>query len=339
MKPLSSSLACHVGSRLAALVLGLAWGAGCSPHKPDAPPADQIRDAFGAALPPYLAVAALDTETIPTGPDQAKVNAKVTVTPKEALYLPERRVPGDPSLLLLKSAQTAGAKTTLYGFVAAQRTLDRWTLSVPQFTDGLESFGRPRNAFGPQSFVAGTPEATAAIQALNEHAETLERERQIREDKERQARQAQVEQTQREAQALKERLLRATAPGTRYLGTLTNPYTHRTQRLRLSFTEQTGTLLRAEVTNPDQPADHRPLTGELVLSSEPANPANPAAAAKVYPVQLSAGAVGKQETINGRWGLYWGAGGPLRLAPTDEGGLEGEAVIFQTFGVRLQPEP
>ena len=329
-----------VGACLLAGWLGLLVG-GCSPHKNDAPPADQVRAALTATLPPYLAVDAVETEAIPTAADQAKVNAKVTVTPKETLYVNDRRIPGDPSILLIKPAQAAGAKVTLYGSLQAQRTLDRWTLTPAEFSSGLNGFGQPRSAFGIQCFVAGSPEAAAATKALQEHADELERQAQARQEKERQAKQAQVEQAQREAQAAEERLLRATAPGSRYLGTVTNPTTSHSQRLRLAFTEQRGTLLRAEATDPDRPADHRPLAGELVprradvSTDAPDDPTDQ----KTYPIQLTATADGKQETVNGRGSLYWGQSGPVRLRPNDQGGLEGEAVVFGRLVIRLQREP
>ena len=119
----------------------------------------QVRDALSATLPPYLAMGEVETEAIPTAPDQAKVNVKVVISPKETLYAPDRRVPGDPSILLIKPVQVAGGKVTLYGFVQAQRTLDRWTLAAPVFPDGFEALGRPRSAFGAECFVTNSPEA------------------------------------------------------------------------------------------------------------------------------------------------------------------------------------
>ncbi len=124
------------------------------------------------------------------------------------------------------------------------------------------------------------------------------------------------------------------------MGTLTDPSTGRSQHLRVTFTSQEGTLLRAEATAPDRPADHRPLSGELVPPRIDADPDAPDPNnTKTYPVQLSASADGKQETLNGRWGLYWGGGGPVRLRPTDQGGLEGEAIVFGRYLVHLQREP
>ncbi len=177
-------------SRAAGALAALALCLGCSPHQTDAPPADQVRAAFAAALPAYLAVTEVETETLPTAADQAKVNAKVTVAPKDTLYVNDRRIPGDPSILLIKPAQAAGAKVTLYGSLQAQHALDRWTLSAPEFPNDLASLGQPRSAFGVQCFVAGSPEAAAAIKALQDHADALEREMQARQEKERQAKQA-----------------------------------------------------------------------------------------------------------------------------------------------------
>ena len=339
-----------MGDCFLALALGLILG--CSPRKDNAPPADQVRDGLSAALPPYLAVSGVETEAIPVGPDQAKVNAKVIVAPKETLYVPDRRIPGDPSLLLIKPVQAAGGKITLYGSLQAQRTLDHWTLGAPEFPDGFEQLGRPRSAFGSQCFVTNSPEAAAAIRALSDHADELERQMQARQEKERQARQveveqkqreeqaerqarqAEIEQKQREEQAAKDRLLHATAPGTRYLGTLTDPSAGVSQRLRLTFTEQQGLLLRAEATNPDQPADHRLLSGELVPSAKRSDASY---APPTYPVQLRA-TPGQQPAAKGRWNFYCQQG-PLSLVPNEQGGLEGEAVVFRRYLVRLQREP
>lgn len=317
------------------VVPGLVLSLGsCSPRNDKAPPSEQVRDALSAVLPPFLAVAGVETEAIPLGPDLAKVNVKVNVSPKETLYVPDRRIPGDPSLLLIKPVQTGGGKVTLYGSVQAQRALDRWTLAEPVFSDGFEQLGRPRNAFGAECFVSNTPEAAAAIKALNDHTDELERQMRARQEKERQARQAEAERRQRERQASLDKLTRAAAPGTHYLGTLTEPSGGVSQRLRLTFTERQGTLLRAEATDPDQPADHRLLAGELVLAAEHDDVS---ATDGNYPIQLSA-TTGRQEAAKGRWNFYTGQG-PLRLRPNDQGGLEGEAVIFQPYVVRLQREP
>ncbi len=332
MKAFTMTTSHRAGVCFLSLALGLILG--CSPRKDNAPPSSQVHDALTATLPPYLTMSTVETESIPTGPDQAKVNCKVTVSPKETLYAPDRRVPGDPSILLIKTVQAADGKVTLYGSLQAQRTLDRWTLAAPVFPDGFEQLGRPRSAFGAQCFVTNTPEAAAAIKALNDHADEQERQMKDRQEKERQAQQAETEQTQREEQAAKDRLLRATAPGTRYLGTLTDPSTAVSQRLRLTFTEQQGLLVRAEATNPDQPADRRSLSGELVPEAKRIDAPY---ATKSYPIQLSATG-GQQAAAKGRWNFYCHQG-PLSLVPDDQGGLEGEAVIFQRYVVHLQREP
>jgi len=71
-----------------------------------------------------------------------------------------------------------------------------------------------------------------------------------------------------EAAAARQKLVLATAPGARYLGTKTG-YNASLQRIRVVFTEQKDTLLRAEVINPDDQSEKRSFTGELRFNSKP----------------------------------------------------------------------
>ncbi len=106
------------------VICGLVWSlVGCTPSANKAPLAEQVRDAIGAVLPPFLSVADTETESLATGPDEVKVNVKAAIAPKEDLFVVDRKVNGDPSLLLIKTAQTIGSKTTIYGFVLARRTV------------------------------------------------------------------------------------------------------------------------------------------------------------------------------------------------------------------------
>ena len=332
----------HTGAAACLLALGLT---GCAPRGKNSPPPEQVRDAVSAALPPYLILADNEAEPISTGPDTAKTNFKASVSPKEDLFVVDHRVEGDPPFLLVKLVQATSSKTTIYGSVLAQRTVDRWSLDAPVFTDDLQRFGSPLASFGPRSYAVGSPEAAQALQALSAHNDELERQRKEKEEKDRQARQAEADQKQRaeqaakdqkqrQEQAAKDKLFRATAPGTRYLGTLTDPSSTASQRLRLTFTEQTGNLLRAEVSTPDKPAEHRSLSGELVFAPQLDNNF---LANKAYPIRLSA-ANGKQGPSS-LLGRFFQQNGPLGLIPTEEGGLEGEAVIFQRYIIHLQRVP
>ena len=85
-------------------------------------------------------------------------------------------------------------------------------------------------------------------------------------------------QREQAAAAARQRLLAATAPGTRYLGTRIG-YNGSTQRLALVFREQQGVRLRAEASNPDDQKEKRAFTGELRFNAQPAT--NGAAASTI----------------------------------------------------------
>ena len=318
---------------LLALFLG-----GCTPRQKNAPSTEQVRDAVSAALPPFLSITDCETESLVTGAEAVQVNFKATVTPKETLYAADRTLPGDPSIMLIKPVQAAGTKKTLYGSLQARRVVDRWTLDTPEFTDdGAAHLGNPRGSFADRSYVTGSPEAAQAIRELNAHAEQLDRERKDREEKERQARQAQADEHQRQEQAARDKLLQATAPGTRYLGTITNPSSARSQRLRLTFGAQNGLGIQVEASNPDRPADRRTFLGEVVLAPQRNDAFT--AAQHAYPIQFNAlTADGKTASASGQWWFYQRAG-PVGLIPTEGGGLTGEAVTGEPYVIRLQKEP
>lgn len=111
---------------------------------------------------------------------------------------------------------------------------------------------------------------------LQAHADQVRRERleqarlafeeQSRKEAE-QRKQAEA-QRQQEAAAARQKLVVATVPGARYLGTKTG-YNASVQRIRLIFTEQKDALLRAEVINPDDPNEKRMFTGELRFNAKP----------------------------------------------------------------------
>jgi len=62
----------------------------CTEKNTKAPPKDQVRDAIGAALPPFIAVEGIELEPISTSHETSKINFKATVYPKEDLYREER---------------------------------------------------------------------------------------------------------------------------------------------------------------------------------------------------------------------------------------------------------
>lgn len=345
---------------------------GCGKSTPQAPPKQQVQDAIRTILPPFLSLDSVELEPIGTGPETVKVNFKALVIPKEDMCQVDREVDGTPKITLLKVVQAAGTKLSLYGLVEARRTMDLWTLESPQIQVGLKQFGEPRGAFGPESYVTGTNEATTALRQQAANAELqrqaqeaaqkqreLEQkaleEKQAREQKARQMREEEArialekqrqeemaqrkkedEQRQKEQEAVVQKLILATVPATRYIGTLS--IHDERQRIRLVFTEQKEFLIRAEVSNPDNAKAKQTFTGELVTDSKTEK-----AGTAVYPILMSPVGEGPQNLWNvlgNPFGYFYLRGdGHLKLRLTDSG-LEGEAQIGGTdvFTIRLQRE-
>jgi hypothetical protein len=265
-------------------------------------------------------------------------------------------VEGTPKVTLLKVIQTAGTKASLYGSVEANRTMDIWTLESPQIQVGLEQFGAPRGAFPAQSYIAGSSEANAALKEQAANAERQERarqaaleqrereqkaqqERETREQKERQEREEQAriameeqqkkedEQRQKEEEAARQKLILATVPGTRYIGTISER--DKRQRLRLVFTEQQGVLIRAEASNPDIPTEKQSFTGELVSNPQPEKGSSVAYPIVMSPVETKT-YFGGDNTL-----AFYYHPVSLKLRLTDTG-LEGEAHYLNDYTIRLQ---
>ena len=321
------------------------------------PPKQQVQDTIAAALPPVLSLNSVELEPVSTGSESAKVNFKAIVTPKEDLHQVDREVEGTPRVTLLKVVQATGAKMSLYGSVEAHRMMDLWTLDSPQIQTGLEQLGKPRGAFPPQSYVTGSSEALAALkqQAANaeaqrqakeaalrqqaaeekaaaERREIEEKARAEREEKQRIAMEKQraaiaeenrkaEEKRKAEEEAVRQKFLTATVAGTHYVGTLSHG--SEVQSIRLVFTEQDNSLIRAEANNPDKPRWKQTFTGHLVLDPKSGR-GEPDVS---YIISLSP--VGEQsindsdDPFAGAWPFYTG-NGSLKLRLTDTG-LDGEA--------------
>jgi hypothetical protein len=319
-----------------------------------------VQNTLLATLPPYLSLESIELESIPTGPESAKVNFKAIVTPKEDLYEVDRELEGTPTIILIKVVQPAGAKASFYGFFEASRTMDQWTLGSPQIGVGLQQFGSPRASFPPHSYITGSDDADAAVKEQAAKAAEQERvkkerekedarkqkereEKEARERKERQEREEQArierEKERREKEALqkkeeeeaRQKLIDATAAHTYYIGTISHE--DERQRLLLTFTEQNGILIRAEARNPDR-GEKQTFIGELIFNPEPEE-GNPNVA---YPVVLSP--IGEQKFKNDEVWRFYSRKGSLKLYLTDIG-LEGEAYMEGSFSnapyiVRLQ---
>jgi hypothetical protein len=352
---------------------------GCGKKMPKSPPKQQVQDAVAAVLLPFVSLDSIELETISTGPESVKVNFKIIISPKENLYIVDREVEGTPKVTLLKVVQTAGTKFSFYGFLDAVRMMDRWTLGPPDIQADSSKFGKPRGAFDAQSYITGSNEATAAIkqQAVNAElqeqaekaaSEQQKRERIAREEqraREKKAqeehleqarmtaeeqRQKENEQRQKEEEEAHQKLILATAPGTRYIGTITSG--DKIQRLWFVFTEQEGTMIRAEASNPDKsskmnspiaPAPRRGATERARTTVEPRGGSSLAPQAQekqtfvgelvfdpqsekgrsdiFYTIVLSP--VATQDLPYEVWNFYRNEGS-LKLLLTDTG-LEGEA--------------
>lgn len=137
-------------------------------------------------------------------------------------------------------------------------------------------------------------------------------------------------QRQQEAAAARQRLVLATVPGARYLGTKTG-YNASVQRVCLVFTEQKDVRIRAEVNNPDDPNEKRTFTGELRFVNKP-----PKDGATPYAIVLDGLRIHK---ANPNRNSIYDRAISLRLQLT-ENGLEGiaDAGLGETFPVRLRRE-
>lgn len=348
-----------------ALVLvaaGLLLGCGRSAHL--VPPKQQVRAAIAGGLPSFLTLVTFDWEPISTGPESIKVNFKASVEAEEDLYRVEGEAEGPSKVVLLTLVQAGGATCTLSGFVVGRRFMDQWTLDAPRFQKGLDLLGKPRSAFGSHAFVMGTAEANAALQrqtlaiaqaqqlqqAALEEQERTRLARAALQAREEQARKARLEQArstleeqgrkegeqrrQLEAQRLQEaaevrqQLLTATAPGTRYLGTRTG-LNGSVQPLCLVFVGQKDGLLRAEVNNPDEASEKRTFTGELRFNAQAEGDSVVAYTIVMYGLPV-------HKNDPDRNSIYERAA-TLKLYLTGQG-LEGVAVVGLTdqFPVRLQ---
>ena len=139
------------------------------------------------------------------------------------------------------------------------------------------------------------------------------------------------EERQKEEAAARQKLILAPVPGTRYIGTITDR-DGKVQRLRLVFTEQKDFLIRAEVSNPNNPKQKQTFTGELVFNPQPEKEG-----AVAYPIVMSpVGGHGFGGPLFGNnFDYFYKYMGSLKLRLT-ETGLEGEAYISNNFTIRLR---
>ncbi|HUT60060.1 MAG TPA: hypothetical protein VNA25_19615 [Phycisphaerae bacterium] len=180
-------------------------------------------------------------------------------------------------------------------------------------------------------------------EARQEKEEREAKARQEREEKERIAleelrkkemeqRRKEDEERQKEAEAARQKLILATVPGTRYIGTITHD-DELQRRLRLVFVEQQGIMVKAEASDPDRPTVKRMFGGELVFNPQPEKGSNVA-----YSILLGPAGVGTGDDSSYYFGYFYGKyDGYLKLRLTDTG-LQGEAKINSDFTISLVRE-
>ena len=317
--------------------------AGCSSK--NEPSVGVLRDKIRADLPPYLEVTKVETDVIKTGAAAVKVNFKLTVASKETLFQTVGKIDGTPVIALLRPVQESGTGQTVYGSVEANRIVDSWEFGRIEFQSGMEQFGRPKGAYGPNALIENSPEATAETKrrvAAAKEARREEQDRLARAEAERKAlvekqeaqRKALEEQEKQANEAEKRKLLDATAAGTAYTGILA--WKDQRQRLRLVFTGQNGFVVNAVISNMDNPDHRQNLVGEITVKpgKKPDTKFE-----KAYPIILTSDKrTGRQE---GKWDIYAEAcrvGVELSVA-----GFEGEAIAAAVFGeirytIRLKRE-
>jgi len=296
-----------------------------------------VTDTVRANLPPFLSLDNIELELIPTGADAYKVNFKAAVVPKEDLCLVDRvsEVQGTPNVTLLKIVQASGAKASISGSVVARWATDQWTLQPPEI-QGLTQFAKPLVDFPPQSYVTGRAGANKALeeQAARKKAADDKKalEEKARLEQEEQARiQAEIAATAaKEAEKVAhDKLIKATAKGTRYTGTI--ECRDQIQNIDLEFTEQDDPLIRVVVSNHDNAKQQQTFTGKLVFNPQPEK-----AGAVAYHIKLSP--VGESKGGFTEFDYFYGMEGSLNLRLTDAG-LEGEAHMTFDFPISLKRKP
>lgn len=326
---------------LSVMLIALVMLPGCSSEDPQvAPLKSEIEANVKLALPPFLSLASFESEVIPVVENRVKINFKSNVKASEDLFITDRFLGDDRSQMILKQSQSAGSEMNLYGSVTAERNMDKWDFSRPQIDSGLAQLGSPRGAFDSRALVDGS-EAFKNFFAERE-AKRAEQVK-IAEERERQneeARIALLEKQRQEQEAVRKKLLEATAVGKRYKGILVESpggSSETRQAVELQFTSQEKSLITAELHNPDEPSHKQTFTGELVFEQQPeTNRSNN----RHYPIILSpkqASRARVSENDRDRFRIYFEEC-ILSLDLTDQG-LEGEALTSKygaKYGLRMQ---
>jgi hypothetical protein len=138
-------------------------------------------------------------------------------------------------------------------------------------------------------------------------------------------REKEAEQQKAEEDAANQKLILATIPGTRYIGTI-KTQKDTIQRIQLIFTEQKDLVIGAEADNPDNPKEKRTFIGELRFTPKPEEDGSPGYSIVMSPVGKGTKYIGiNADLIEGFYDATWGDGDALQLRLTDKG-MEGEAL-------------
>ncbi|HAU38083.1 MAG TPA: hypothetical protein DCX07_10260, partial [Phycisphaerales bacterium] len=176
-----------------------------------------------------------------------------------------------PQYVALKATMGAGAETTIYGKVSAERMLDKWTLDAPAFETNVQQFGQPRSAWGPQALVPGSQQAQSVADEYLRNRAALEKQLSGLVAKYKEGLQAE-EKAKDQAKKLEEEaiqkryaaLLAATKPGMKY------SLTARDEPIILQFTKQEndGAVLEAEMCHAKEPNKKKTYLGGIVRDTK-----------------------------------------------------------------------
>jgi len=265
---------------LDALVIVLtvaAFSFGCK--KNNQPPKDFVHNTVAVALPSFLSVKEIESESIPIGMGAFKTNFKATLAPKENLYEIEKEIPGDPIVVLLRTTQTTEASTLVYGHLVVNKLVDMWAVKTFEIETGLQQFGKPRGAFGPECVVSGTEEASKALRRQTDNAKRekeekerlaaaeIERNRILKEEQKAlerivaAERQRKLEEQKKAESSEHQRILRATFAGACYKGTVTRR--EDVEHICLTFVEQDDFMVKAEVVSLSDKSRKAAFAGKL----------------------------------------------------------------------------
>lgn len=324
-------------AKAAILSISLSVLTGCSKEDERvAPLKSDMEASLKTALPAFLSLNELETEAISIGENRVKINFKAEAGSSDDLYIVDRYFSAEDRLPILRQSQKAGESVKIYGKMTAERIMDKWDISSPEIQSGMTQLGSPRGSFDPRAIIDGSPEMKKFLSDREaERARLVEAEEQRQRENE-QARLALLEEKRRASEMRRKALTEATAVGKRYRGILVqSPGRSETrQAVEIEFTSQSGSLITAELHNPDEPTHKQTFTGELVFDPQDESGSSEDGQ---HPIILSPRQV-SAKFMEDRFRIYFEQC-VLRLDMNDDG-LEGLAyanLSNSTFALRMQP--